>query len=542
MKPRVFLICAAAIVLVTLVRVAATYRVFSEVWDDNVHVAGGHEWWTGATYHIDPEHPPLARILFAFASRSLPPAPSRYINFSHFLFAHDGRYQHNVTMARIGNLPFLLLAMVVTALWTRRLFGDAAAIVALLIAGSLPPILAHAGVATTDMPAAATLLFALYASDLWLDAPTWRRTLLLGIAIGIGTASKFSFLPFFPIAFVLQLAAKRKLPSPRLIVSLAIAFLVVWGTYKFAWGTMEQEYAGMSKATAELLGSARIATVPLPAPAFFIGVLAVRKHDLRGHSAYLLGHVSQKGWWDYFPIALAVKTPIPVLILFVLGGWMLFRARQHIELVLIVFAILGFTMTTHINIGVRHLLPLYPLMAIVAAHGATRARPAAAVLLAWLVVGAAVAHPDYLPWFNAFAGREPYHILVDSNFDWGQDLLRLARACRQRRIASLHASLFTPALPADVGLPPVEPLDENTPSDGWAAISETNLQVAVASRPHAFEWLTQTRSYERIGKSIRLYAPAFRSAGFQPALRSYSFVRSRTESTTCSTESSSMPL
>ena len=504
------MLCAAAIVLLTLVRVAATYRVFSETWDDNVHVAGGHEWWTATTYGIDPEHPPLARILFAFASRSLPPAPSRYINFSHFLFAHDGRYQHNVTMARIGNLPFLLLAMVVTGLWTRRLFGDATALVAMLIVGSIPAILAHAGFATTDMPAAATLLFALYAADLWLDAPTWRRTLLLGLAIGAGAASKFSFIPFFPLAFVVQLAVKRKLPSPRLAVSLAIAFLVVWGTYKFARGTMEGEYAGMSRATAELLGSPRIATIPLPAPAFFVGILAVRKHDLRGHPAFLLGGVSQKGWWDYFPIALAVKTPIPVLLLFAFGGWLLFRARQHIELVLIVLVILGYVMTTHINIGVRHVLPLYPLMAIVAAYGATalpRARIAAAALLAWLVIGSALAHPDYLPWFNAFAGREPYHILVDSNFDWGQDLLRLARACRQRKIESLHASLFTPVLPADVDLPPVETLDETTPSEGWNAISETNLQVAIASRPHAYEWLTRGRTYERIGKSIRLYGP-----------------------------------
>jgi hypothetical protein len=283
----------------------------------------------------------------------------------------------------------------------------------------------------------------------------------------------------------------------------------------------------MTKATAELLHSERIALVPIPAPAFFCGILAVKKHDQRGHTSYLFGHLSDQGFWNYFPVALSVKTPIPVLILFLLGAISLFRARQRIDLVMIVLAILAYAMTSHINIGVRHILPLYPLIAIVAASGVTRVilseakdpevsapgpTPSARLrmtlamaLLAWLVLGAALAHPDYLPWFNGFAGREPYRVLVDSNFDWGQDLLRLARACRDQHIDHLGIALFTPAALHDVGLPSTHELGWYKPESGWAAISETSLQLARAREPLAFMWLTEGRDYVRIGKTIRLY-------------------------------------
>jgi 4-amino-4-deoxy-L-arabinose transferase-like glycosyltransferase len=517
-----FRAAAAAIVLLTLVRVAATHHVFSETFDENAHVAGGHEWLTSSTYRIDPTHPPLARILFAIPFRRIPPAPSKYIHFGHYLFGRDGRYVGNVAHARLGNLPFLALALIATGLWANRLFGRAAALVATLLLASMPPVLAQAGLATTDMAAAATLTLALYALDLWLEAPSWRRTIFLGVAAGLGLIAKFSFIPFFAIGAVVVLVARRRLPSARALLAATVAFVIVWTAYKFSWGTMEEEYHGMTKVTS-------FATTPLPAPAFFLGILAVKQHDERGHGAYLLGRNSTKGWWDYFPIALGVKTPIPLLIFFAIGAGLLIHERRRLELLLIVAAILAYCMTSSINIGVRHVLPLYPLLAIVGAYGAvwlmdrplprgeggsraqrgSRVRAAlASIVLMWLVAGSALAHPDYLPWFNALAGREPYRVLVDSNFDWGQDVLRLARVCRERGISALGASLFTTADLRDAGLPPVSAIDWYRPASGWVAISETNLQVAVATQPRAFAWLTEGRPYERVGKSIRLYRVA----------------------------------
>src|SRR5213079_1236733 len=127
------------------------------------------------------------------------------------------------------------------------------------------------------------------------------------------------------------------------------------------------------------------------------------------------------------------------------------------EIPLIALAILAVAMTSHINIGARHVIPIYAPMAVAAAFAVVelrRFRIASAALVAWLVIGSAAAHPDYLPWFNAFAGSHPERILNDSNLDWGQDVLRLVRTSRAMKIPQLTVSLNGTADLDRIGLPP----------------------------------------------------------------------------------------
>jgi len=168
------------------------------------------------------------------------------------------------------------------------------------------------------------------------------------------------------------------------------------------------------------------------------------------------------------------------------------------------------SMTSRANLGVRHVMPFYVPLSALAALGMltlweTRARWIAPLLAAWLVADSALAHPDYLPWMNAFAGRHPERIVVDSNLDWGQDVLRLRAACQEKHVAAIGVALFGTADLHRLGLPPTHAIDPQHASPGWYAISESIVMPAQARDPHAYAWLTEGRAFERVGKSIRLY-------------------------------------
>ncbi|HYC90805.1 MAG TPA: glycosyltransferase family 39 protein [Thermoanaerobaculia bacterium] len=592
-----------AIVVVAVVRIAATYRVFSQTIDEPTHVVAGFEWLTTGTYALDPEHPPLARILFAAGAvlegaewREELPRVARGTE----LLYRDGRYRHNLFLARIGNLPYFLLGLFAVMAWGRRLFGDAAGLTAGALYSALPPILAHAGLATTDMAAAATVVFALWALDGWLAERTWKRAALLGAAIGLGLISKYSFVIYFPAGALALLVANanvgrasarrprggRAEARPTFRQLLVIGFLpvlFVWAGYKFDTGTLNEtrlkvlppeslryqaarfasfegydwvrpdlviryydyahaaanrgavgvDFVDWAKAAGypspqagrsgrdttanggplprpSLLDRVQepflrawqsvVVHVPLPAPYWIAGAEYVAQHSEAGHPAFLLGEHRPEGWWYYFPVLLFYKTPLAFLLL-ALGGMVLLRRRAlaWVPLVMLLPAL-----TSKINIGVRHVLPLYPVLAIVAGYAAVvlwkKSRVATVVLAGWFFVAGALAHPDYLPYFHELA-RHPEEIATDSNLDWGQDLLRLEREVRERRIGHLYLSYFGSADWRRHAIP-AEELPRDRRVRGWVAISEMQLKFG---NPEDFAWLGQYRPVARVGKSIRLY-------------------------------------
>src|SRR5258706_10628223 len=236
-------------VMLPLARIVATYPVFSQTVDEPVHLAGGFDWLTNPGYELDPEHPPLARVAFALDAwlhgAHIPPGVHFRDARGNALLNRDAHYVRNLAAARAGNLPFFLLALAAVGLWSRRLFGDATALVAMALFGALPPILGHAGLATTDLAPAALTALALYTLMLWLDVPSWRRTFLLAITMGLGLLTKFSFAVFFPLGALVLLWARRDVwkGTPATTGRTAsrssafaipvIAPLIVWGGRQF---------------------------------------------------------------------------------------------------------------------------------------------------------------------------------------------------------------------------------------------------------------------------------------------------------------------
>jgi len=506
-------ILLALLIALTAARVATTYRVFSQTQDEPFHLAAGYDFLLTGRQTSDPQHPPLARVFFALPFLNTPPpATADGLARGNDLLLRNDRYAQNLGRARIGNLVFSIIGIAAVALWARHLISPVAGLIAALLFASTPPILAHAGLATTDMVVAAMLPAALYALTLFLERPSWPRTIILGILIVLGLLSKYSFIVYFPVAALVLIAVRRRLPIMKLIVAVGIAMLLLWATFRFTFTTLQAADPRAAEMCAEVFHAPRLATaLRLPAPDYINGFVEVARHDRRGHRAFLFGEMKDGGgWWYYFPVALFFKTPIPIILL-ALTGMAMLLARRNPEVPLIALGILIVAMTSHINIGVRHVMPIYAPLSVAAAFAVVELRKfriASAALILWLIVSVGIAHPDYLPWFNAFAGSHPEQILNDSNLDWGQDVLRLVRTSRSLQVQHLTTSLATTADLDRIGLPPHTTLQAMSEVHGWLAISEMMIAQGNAYSPAVHDWLTRLighKPYRKVGKSIRLY-------------------------------------
>ena len=507
------------------IRIVATYAVFNHTIDEPGHIACGLEWLDKGIYQWEPQHPPLARIATALGPYLLgarsqhSPNPDQNLEGLRILYGGH-QYEQTLAAARSGVLPFFWLACLVVYWWGRRYCGGAGALVAVFLFTFLPPVLAHAGLATTDMAVTAFMGAAFLAGLGWMAQPGTGRAVLFGLAVAGGIISKFSFLAFFPVSVFLALAlsyGSRRPPAaevvsyirarlPTLAVAILVACLVTWAGYRFS------------------LGRPDASSMVLPAPELFRGIQAVAQHNQEGHSGYLLGHRSKTGFLLFFPVALAVKTPIPFMVLLGFGIALLLRKRIAVKGAWIPLAfavgILAVGMSSRINIGLRHILPIYIGLSLVAAVAVLRllaladervwARIALLALAIWFAASSALSHPDYLPYFNELAGDRPENILVDSDLDWGQDMNRLGERLRR---AGAEWVMFTQFAQADLqkehGFPLVLRSDVPSPSPGWNAVSLTEWKRSrmglYETHPEVTPWPDKFTPQERIGKSILLW-------------------------------------
>ena len=497
--------------VLAVVSVVSTYRVFNNMYDEPAHLAAGMEWLSRGSYTLEPQHPPLSRIAaailpWAFGERS---HGNTHMYTEGRLILGRGEHYHTVlTLARLGQLPFLALLLFTTWYWARRLAGERAAAASVVFAAANPNVLAHAGVAGTDIGPAAMMPAALLVWVLWLEAPTRKRSLLLGAALALCGLTKFSAIAFWlPAAIAVALYAAGKAPhrflglagartfGRPLAIGLGTGALVVWAVYRFSVGP--------------------VGHLTLPAPEFWVGLRDFFRHGTGGHPAYLLGEVRLGGWWYYDLVVLLLKTPIPLLVFGVAGAAIAVRRRVEplaIAPVAGVASVLLVASVTPVDLGVRLLLGAYPLLAILAAQGflwawtrSARAsnRFALAAFAAWTIVDPVVTHPDHVAYFNVLAGPRPERLLVDSNLDWGQDLYRLRDLSRALRVDSLRVHYFGTAEFAAVGLEHARRLRPNERASGWVAASETFYAGVWADT--ALNWLRGHRPVARVGRSIRLY-------------------------------------
>jgi len=532
--------CLAALIFVFVLRCSRTHRVFNDTADEAVHIACGLEVIEKHQYTLEPQHPPLARVLLAIPAYLAGLRSKPHTRLWHG--ASSDFYWRTLSMARVGTLfwaPFLILYVY---RWGRQLYGRGAGVGAAALAAFSPNLMAHAGLATLDFAAATSIFISLYYFWCWSQRPGPRRCLAAAFAFGAAVLVKFSALAMVPpVALAFFLIGRRsKIASilgerrsiwnslqeslGRGALFLIAAALIVWGGYGFDVGPLGRpvfrpamgSMAHALEHKAEIVAGQRA----LPAPRFWRGVLDVAGHNAEGHPCYLLGRVSLFGWWYYFPVALAVKTTIPLLLmvgLSVAACLAVFRredARPAEYPLAAAVIILGICMKSSLNLGIRHILPIYPFFALLAAGlfaDTNRRRPRLGkalagigiALAAWHIAESLLASPDYLAYFNEAARGREEKFLLDSNLDWGQDLERLRQFLAEKKISTIYLSYFGAADPASRGIAGARPLPAGLRPTGWVAVSKNH--IAGLALEHDFRWLTAYTPAARIGKSILVY-------------------------------------
>jgi hypothetical protein len=551
--PLAVLIALLAVVLLSCGLAASTWRVFGNTWDEPEHLAAGIELLDQGKYTYDIQHPPIARVLLALGpwlsgahSENTPP-PNGEPEGQKILYS-EGHYDLYLSLARAGTLPFLALLVVVTFLWARSVTTPWVSLGAALLLTTTPAVIGHGALATIDIAAASTTLFALWFARRWLASGKLLDALALGLASGLALGTKLSALPFAgvggPLLWLLAWWERRRRglppvasPSRWALGGLLIVLLigvVLTEAYggRFIYLTNAQHK--FSQALWYLFGFHGFlhdvayqvfswVKVPEAVKWFLGGIEAVSVHNQNGHLSYLLGESRAQGWYYFYLVALAVKTPLPFLVLGILGlvrlAWCGLRssdARILTPPALFAALLLFVSLFSHINIGVRHVLVLYPLLAIGAATllaslwdrlrglSSERLRLVLGGVLVTLTLWPAVVvvreWPDYLAYFNLLA-PDPEQVLVDSDLDWGQDLQRLSRRLHILKVPSISLAYDGSALLDREGLPPYRLLGPDERATGWIAVTA----LARVHAPERFQWLNAYPRVEQVGKTIDLY-------------------------------------
>ena len=419
--------------------------------DEPVHLYAGAESVLAGVLFTNPEHPPLAKLLagLSLLRRNVrPPSvlPQQPVQ------AMTSFFRENVIplneILALGRAPFQwLLALLIVAVYfaARTAFGIPAAMLASALIALDPNFIAHAGVVHTDL--AATLFMTLTVILAITSGVSPKRWLLTGLALGLAIATKFTALLLLPLVLLAPLLVREQLKE-RFAGALAaciVAGLVVYVVYAWTMRATHPDDAAFVAARflksrkADPATIARYARLTQSAPEvgmFLTGVKGVQlfSSGSRGWN-YLHGRVCREGFPRYFFVAFLMKsTPAMLLVTLAIVAA---RKRDRWTLGLLAPVALLFvaSIPSSFNIGVRHILPVYPLLAIAGAGALASRLPrrafviTAAILVASAGVSVATIHPLELGYFNFMGGPE---WLSDSNVDWGQDIDRLHAFLRER--------------------------------------------------------------------------------------------------------------
>ena len=499
---------AGAVLFLLLIMVAEVWlstRQESPSWDEGDHIYAGYMNWMHDEYSLNPEHPPLVKLVATLPllplDLKIAPRQGRYFKSESYyggrelLFRNDpkygGHYSADTLLFRIHMtvLVFALVLAVLLFLAGREMFGAAAGLIAMTLFVFDPTILTNAPFVTTDMGATCGFFASVYTFYRFVKVMQWRRAALCGIAVGLALTAKHSAIVIPALLFLLgagdiagRWKAARQWPgrdAARMLVGFvaisAIALFVLWGVYSFRYAmhpagvfmpSLADEMA-TEPATMKMFISFCAHHHLLP-ESYLFGLADVRRVGLH-MPAYIFGKLYAHGQWFYFPALLSLKWSIGVLGLLALAIYAFATGRvrwprEVFFLTLPALFYLAIAMDGPENIGVRHVLPVFPFVFALAAGGAgwllgqrrAWAYPIAALLL-WHVVDSVRMFPNYMPYANVlWGGPAKTHLYFsDSATEWGQELKWTKQWLDAHDIKQCWFAYF-PApflLPSDYGIP-----------------------------------------------------------------------------------------
>lgn len=505
---------AALLILYGSINVIATFPLLSHTSDEPAHVSSGMQWWNDHQYTYEALHPPLARLMAAsllyWAGKDLSVTRgdiSFWYQGADILHSH-GTYELNLILMRLGVFPFYLISCLLVYGWSRKLFGVESALLSLLVYVTIPTLAAHAGLATTDMGNATMVMAAIMASLHWLKKPGFLSSMLAGGVIALMAATKISAIFYWPVAMTLMAianyAAGWKFGSGARAFSIdmrhilwsawvAIIFVLVLGAiYFFSYDE------------------------------FFAGVQDV----LRKRNVTWLFRPLRESVWYFFPVLYFFKTPLAFLCMNAMSVVRTIHdattKTPHVERVfplLGAVAIMAISMCGQVNLGVRHVLGIYPLLVVPAGYGLIwlwqqkdelckpLLRIVMVALLLWQSYDFTRTFPDRLSYYNEaamwYSSGTPATIAFDSDLDWGQDYLLLAKIIKQNNIKELYGCFwwggFIRRMDETLKLAP-KPCP-NEPIHGWIAVG---YGEKLWSPPGRFTWL-EKYTPQKVGNTMLLY-------------------------------------
>jgi hypothetical protein len=436
--------------------------------DETSHFAAAYSYWLGEDVLEPADAPSLTRAICGWVPRVMgAPVPrgtkawaerDAYLIGAEILDRTDIRARRLLFFTRLPFLIFPLLIVYLLWRWGRELFGEAIGFCLAACGAAEPTISGHGVLINSDVAAAcAALWFAYTAWNYWHRTDT-RRLAMLTLAVTVAVLTKFTLLPVAAAGFGLALwkGPRRLAVAMPLVVYLGLLAVSQFEAKAIPAAEVSR-FAGAGVPGWALGGIRLLARVPWP-PQFVRGLLYIGGSlQGEGFAGYMLGRKIHGHVPVYFPLAWAIKFPIPLQLLTVGGlAALALRLRQRkagaADLMIWIPAAFFFVsaLLSNFHIGFRHVLPVLPFLilgggfALARWSGHAAARVAGAVALAWLTGSAVHAWPHGISYFNEWVGgpAEGWRYLADSNVDWGQNLPDLGTYLRRNRIERVRTFLF----------------------------------------------------------------------------------------------------
>ena len=528
--PPAYLAAAGACLLALLLQCVLSMSTMGASYDEHAHLPAGYTYWKTGDFKLNPQHPPLVKLVAALPLLFLGPKvdwsdeswagarPSQWRFGTRFLYSWGNDADRMLFWGRLPIVALSLLLGLYVFRWSAERFGPRAGLFALLLYAFCPNVIAHARFVTMDLAVSCFLTMTLYYLWRYWTAPARRAAVLCGVSLGLALAAKFSALVLAPVVILaLFLAPRATAPTPTVS------------------GKKKRKARDAAEGPAPLLDAAIAAGLAavvvwvaylLPAdPGFYFrGVALVNRDHNPDHQYYLLGEFKTGHWWYYFIVTFFLKTPIPVLLAAATAAVFAWRTRRETgrgDLLLLVPAAAFFAFTSAFadNLGIRYVLPVFPLLFVFVSRlgealtRRTAGLAAVAALGLWQVVGALRIYPDYLAYFNEASGgpAHGYRLLDDSNVDWGQDLKRLGAYVKEQNLGRVKLCFDLLGHPPYYGIDaeriPIAQLADPPAPGTYAIATHCLVRVQMLDVPGqpTLDWLQRYTPVARVGYSFYIF-------------------------------------
>ena len=588
MSNRFYNILASLLLLVIFILTFFTLRDDTFTFDETAHIGAGFSYLTQKDYRLNPEHPPLIKDLAAFPLLFLnlnfpkdhhswiqetpPPWWAQFDFATQFLYKSGNNPDKILFWSRLPMIFVLIFLGWFLFYAVKKLFGPQVALITLFFYTFSPTFLAHGRLITTDVGAALGVVLSTYFWLKFLKNPNKKNIFLAGIIFGISMLLKFSLItliPFFgfiTIVYALLFSdikkrffSVKKYIGKSFLIGLIGLIIVIWPVYFYH--TFNFPHSQQIRDTEFLMKTSSIPkflqdfdiflaknSILRPIGHYLLGVLLAINRSATGNTTFFLGKISAEGWKSYFPLVYLIKEPLAFHVLTIISLiYLAFLIKKNFvkntlenlknwiknhfsEFTLLTFLVVYWftSLNAKLNIGVRHLLPVFPFTFILVSYMINlilkppylKIKYAIfSIFLLWQIISVVSVYPHFLAYFNELVGgpQNGYLYVVDSNLDWGQDLKRLKKWLEENKVDRIYLDYFGGGNPEYYLKEKFLPWwgnkkPEELPKGSFLAISASQLQggrgipVKGYDGPSGYyNWLNNYKPIAIIGHSIFVY-------------------------------------